>query len=90
MNDRLNREIVMRSIRAADIIRISYDGLELDFGSISMQIKSGEDAGIKREDSRSGRRVHEQLNIKDYDKHKDKHQRNIEKDGAWDADGIHA
>lgn len=38
MNDRLNREIVMRSIRAADIIRISYDGLELDFGSISMQI----------------------------------------------------
>ena len=38
MNDRLNREIVMRSIRAADIIRISYDGLELDFGSINMQI----------------------------------------------------
>lgn len=38
MNDRLNREIVMRSIRAADVIRISYDGLELDFGSISMQI----------------------------------------------------
>ena len=28
----------MRSIRAADIIRISYDGLELDFGSISMHI----------------------------------------------------
>lgn len=28
----------MRSIRAADIIRISYDGLELDFGSLSMQI----------------------------------------------------
>lgn len=38
MNDRLNREIVMRSIRAADIIRISYDRLELDFGSINMQI----------------------------------------------------
>lgn len=31
MNDRLNREIVMRSIRAAGIIRISYDGLELDY-----------------------------------------------------------
>ena len=31
MNDRLNREIVMRSIRAADIIRISYDVLELDY-----------------------------------------------------------
>lgn len=31
MNDRLNREIVMRSIRAADIIRISYNGLELDY-----------------------------------------------------------
>lgn len=28
----------MRSIRAADIIRISYDGLELDFGSINIQI----------------------------------------------------
>ena len=38
MNDRLNREIVMRSIRAADVIRISYDRLELDFGSINMQI----------------------------------------------------
>lgn len=31
MNDRLNREIVMRSIRAAGIIRISYDGPELDY-----------------------------------------------------------
>ena len=38
MDNRLNREIVMRSIRAADVIRISYDGLELDFGSINMQI----------------------------------------------------
>ncbi len=31
MDNRLNREIVMRSIRAADVIRISYDGLELDY-----------------------------------------------------------
>ena len=31
MDNRLNREIVMRSIRAADVIRISYDGLELGY-----------------------------------------------------------
>lgn len=47
MNDRLNREIVMRSIRAADVIRISYDGLELDFGSISMQISREEMQALK-------------------------------------------
>lgn len=36
MDNRLNREIVMRSIRAADIIRISYDGLELDYESLHL------------------------------------------------------
>ena len=39
MNDRLNREIVMRSIRAADIIRISYDGLELDYEGLYISRK---------------------------------------------------
>ena len=39
MNDRLNREIVMRSIRAADIIRISYDGLELDYEGLHLSRK---------------------------------------------------
>lgn len=37
----------MRSIRAADVIRISYDGLELDFGSISMQISREEMQALK-------------------------------------------
>lgn len=39
MNDRLNREIVMRSIRAADVIRISYDGLELDYEGLHLSRK---------------------------------------------------
>lgn len=39
MNDRLNREIVMRSIRAADVIRISYDGLELDYEGLHISRK---------------------------------------------------
>ena len=39
MDNRLNREIVMRSIRAADIIRISYDGLELDYEGLHISRK---------------------------------------------------
>ena len=39
MNDRLNREIVMRSIRAADIIRISYAGLALDYEGLHISRK---------------------------------------------------
>ena len=39
MNDRLNREIVMRSIRAADVIRISYGGLELDYEGLHISRK---------------------------------------------------
>ena len=39
MDDRLNREIVMRSIRAADVIRISYDGLELDYEGLHISRK---------------------------------------------------
>lgn len=39
MNDRLNREIVMRSIRAADVIRIPYDGLELDYEGLHLSRK---------------------------------------------------
>mgnify|MGYP006980631256 CR=1 FL=1 len=39
MDNRLNREIVMRSIRAADKIRLSYDGLELDFGGMQINRK---------------------------------------------------
>lgn len=32
MDNRLNREIITRSIRLADTISLSYDGVELDFG----------------------------------------------------------
>lgn len=39
MNDRLNREIVMRSIRAADVIRISYDGVDLDYERLHISRK---------------------------------------------------
>lgn len=39
MDNRLNREIVMRSIRAADVIRSSYDGLELDYEGLHLSRK---------------------------------------------------
>lgn len=29
----ISKEIIVRSIRVADTIRISYDGIELDFGN---------------------------------------------------------
>lgn len=34
MDNRLNREIITRSIRSADTISLSYDGVELDFGGV--------------------------------------------------------
>lgn len=36
MDNRLNREIITRSIRLADTISLSYDGVELDFGGVQI------------------------------------------------------
>lgn len=36
MDNRLNREIITRSIRSADTISLSYDGVELDFGGVQI------------------------------------------------------
>ena len=39
----------MRSIRAADVIRISYDGLELDFGSMQINLNRKKMQALKEE-----------------------------------------